>query len=73
MTVSKKVGRAVLRVRLKRQIREIYRRWRERSKLPAFDLVVHAKPQMAAASFEQIESELQRLLRALISNRQEAS
>ncbi len=73
MTVSKKVGGAVLRVRLKRRIREIFRRWSERSRLPAFDLVVHVKPQMATASFEQIQSELRRLLRKLISNSQQAS
>ncbi len=58
ITVSKRVGRAVTRVRLKRRIREIYRRWSERSKLPALDVVVHVKPPAANASFDQLNAEL---------------
>jgi len=58
ITVSRKVGRAVTRFRLKRRIREIYRRWSERSRLPAFDLVVHVKPPAAQASFAQLQREL---------------
>ena len=58
ITVSRKVGRAVTRFRLKRRIREIYRRWSERSRLPAYDLVVHVKPPAAQASFAQLRQEL---------------
>ena len=70
LTVSKKVGGAVLRVRLKRRIREIYRRWSQRGQLPALDLVVHVKPPMARASFDQIRDELLRLLRASMTSRE---
>ncbi len=73
MTVSKKVGGAVLRVRLKRRIREIYRRWSERSSLPALDLVVHAKPAMASASFDRLRRELLRQLGSLTPERRKAS
>ncbi len=73
MTVSRKVGGAVVRVRLKRRIREIYRRWSERSRLPAFDLVVHVKPAAAAASFEELRAELQAQLRSLAPKSARAS
>ena len=68
ITVSRKVGRAVTRFRLKRRIREIYRRWSERSRLPAFDLVVHVKPPAAQASFEQLRRELRGQLSSLLQS-----
>ena len=73
ITVSKKVGRAVTRVRLKRRIREIYRRWSERSRLPAFDVVVHVKPPASGATFEQLRRELRAQLGGLIEKRPGAS
>lgn len=73
ITVSRKVGRAVTRFRLKRRIREIYRRWSERSRLPAFDLVVHVKPPAAQASFAQFERELRGQLKSLLPKDREAS
>ncbi len=65
ITASRKVGRAVVRHRLKRRAREIYRRWQGRSSLPAVDLVVHFKPPAGSAGFGSIESELERLLAGL--------
>lgn len=66
MTVSRKVGRAVVRVKLKRRFREIYRRWPQRKDLPPLDFVVHAKPSAARATFEELRHDLTRgLLRAL--------
>ena len=73
ITVSRKVGRAVTRFRLKRRIREIYRRWSERSRLPAFDLVVHVKPAAAQASFEQLQRELRGQLSNLLRKPEQAS
>jgi len=66
VTVSRKVGKAVVRVRTKRRIREIYRRWSERRRLPPIDVVVHVKPAAAAASFTEMERELQSGLRSLV-------
>jgi len=66
ITASRKVGGAVVRVRTKRRIREIYRRWSERRQLPPIDLVVHVKPAAAAASFAETERELQKQLRSLL-------
>lgn len=61
ITASRKVGKAVVRNRLKRRIREVYRRWRERASLPALDLVVHLKPEAKKASFDELRRELLRL------------
>ena len=60
--VSRKVGGAVIRNRVRRRIREIYRRWKGRQQLPPIDLLVHAKPPAATAEFSDLERELERLL-----------
>jgi len=60
------VGKAVVRQRLKRRSKEIYRRWLDRGKLPALDLVVHLKPAAAAADFQSYREELLRLLSGVL-------
>ncbi len=68
ITVSRKVGKkAVVRQRLKRRVREIYRRWDHRSQLPAVDLVVNLKPDAAKAGFRELESEVGRQLATLLA------
>lgn len=66
ITASRKVGNSVIRHRLKRRIKEIYRRWKGRGRLPAMDLVVHLKPTARGASFEEIEREILRLLSGVV-------
>jgi ribonuclease P protein component len=64
ITVSKKVGGAVLRNRVKRWIRECYRR--RRPDFPAgLDLVVVARPPAAVASHAVVCQELTALARRL--------
>ena len=63
MTVSRKVGGAVTRNRVRRRIREIYRRWKGRPELASLDLVVHAKPPAGQADFAGLERELEAHLR----------
>lgn len=61
VTAARKVGGSVVRQRLKRRVREIYRRWEGRYRLPAADIVVHLKPSAAAAGFGELKPELERL------------
>jgi ribonuclease P protein component len=59
MAISRKVGNAVTRNRIRRLIKEVFRRLRE--DLPPADLVVIAKPQaksMAEAGFDAVAGEL---------------
>lgn len=72
ITASRKVGKAVVRQRLKRRIREIYRRWQDRSELPALDLVVHLKPEAGKSDFPGLKAELLRLLSSLLRERRPA-
>jgi ribonuclease P protein component len=64
ITVSRKVGGAVLRNRVKRWIRECYRRRRPEFPL-GLDLVVVARPAAAAASHAVVCKELAALARRL--------
>ena len=69
ITASRKVGKAVVRQRLKRRIREIYRRWKDRGTLPPLDLVVHLKTEAGTASFDILQTELLRLFGSLLPRR----
>jgi ribonuclease P protein component len=60
VTVSSKVGIAVVRNRIKRWVRELLRR--RRAALPALDLVVIARPSAALASHAALDAELGGLL-----------
>lgn len=66
ITASRKVGKAVVRQRLKRRIREIYRRWPERAQLPHMDLVIHLKPEAGKSDFASLQAELLRLFGSLL-------
>jgi ribonuclease P protein component len=54
LTVSSKVGNAVTRVRIRRVLREVFRK--RRAELPAgLDLVLVARPSAAEADFEKFQ------------------
>ena len=67
ITATKKLGKATVRNRLKRWIREIYRKQREPLGLDQrpLDLVINVKPNAADASFADFSADLTRLLQKL--------
>jgi ribonuclease P protein component len=60
VTVSRKVGGAVVRNRLKRWTRDYFRRQVPREALDGVDLVVHYKPAAGAAAGAAVRAELAR-------------
>jgi ribonuclease P protein component len=64
ITVTKKVGKANIRNRLKRWTREVYRRQREPLGLDAhaLDIVVNVKPSAAQTTFEEFSRDFARVL-----------
>lgn len=67
--MSRKVGNSVVRHRVKRRVREIFRRWPRRESLPALDLVIHARPAAAGAPFEELAREMRGLLGSVVRGR----
>jgi len=69
VTVSRKVGNSVVRHRVKRRVVEAFRRSGIREQLPAWDFVVHTRPEIAQASSAAVRQELERLLAGAIGGR----
>ena len=55
VTVGKKLGKAVIRNRVRRRLREIYRRNEERF-TPGWDIVVVARSRSVGAEFSKLEN-----------------
>ena len=66
LVVTKRLGKAVQRNRVKRLLREFFRR--HRTQLPPMDLVIMAKKGAEGLVYHQVEEELGRLLGARIRN-----
>jgi len=60
LAVTRRLGKAVRRNRVKRLLREFFRRHKQQ--LPPGDLVIMAKKGAAALNYQQVEEELGRLL-----------
>ncbi|MBZ0112080.1 MAG: ribonuclease P protein component [Thermoanaerobaculia bacterium] len=68
-TLSRKVGNSVVRHRIKRRLREIFRRSDLRASLPAVDVVAHVKPAASSASFADLRAELESLMSSIRTGR----
>lgn len=64
LSVSKKVGNAVVRNRVRRRLREIFYAHMEQM-TEDFDLVVSARPVSSEASFQDLDREFSKALRKL--------
>lgn len=61
ITASRKIGGAVVRHRMKRRVREVFRRWVDRDAVAGLDVVVHLQPGCAKTGFDEFREELVRL------------
>ncbi|HVR29751.1 MAG TPA: ribonuclease P protein component [Thermoanaerobaculia bacterium] len=71
VTATRKLGNAVVRNRLRRRCREVYRRWERRGELPPLDIVVNLRPRAAGTDFRETRRLLQRQLETLVPRRRE--
>jgi ribonuclease P protein component len=62
ITATRKVGGAVVRNRLRRWVREVFRQSAARPRLRGLELVVHLRPEAAALSFEVFRDDVEGLL-----------
>jgi ribonuclease P protein component len=63
ITVTRKIGGAVLRNRCKRRLREIVRKYELRLSYTAgFDLVLNVKSELVEADFEQLQKSFARVM-----------
>ena len=68
ITATKKLGKAIVRNRLKRWTREVYRRQRDPLSLDRYslDVVVNVKPNASEACFQEYRDDLQRALQRVV-------
>ena len=65
--MTKRLGKAVRRNRVRRLLREFFRRHKDR--LPLEDLVIMAKKGADALTYQQVQEELSRVLCARVKGR----
>lgn len=75
ITATRKIGKAVVRNRLKRWTREVYRKQREPLGLDSrsLDIVVNVKQNATATTFQDYSRDLGRVLERLVTESRRAS
>ncbi len=61
-SLSKKMGKAVVRNRLKRQLKELIRRWLDPCLKQGFDIVIITRPYLVRLDFWGIKADLTELM-----------
>ena len=69
ISVSRRVGNAVTRNRVRRRLREIFRRTRPQLSIGAARLVINARPSCAAAAFSELLEDYRSAVSRAISRR----
>lgn len=63
ITISKKIGNAVVRNKIKRRIKEILRKWDDNDYIKSgFDIVIITRKPVINLNYHQIKDDLKRLL-----------
>lgn len=62
ITVTRRAGCAVVRNRLKRQVRDVLRRFADRARLSGLDVVVNVRDGAAGTEYTVLRADLERLL-----------
>jgi ribonuclease P protein component len=69
ITVTRKIGSAVVRNRCKRRLREVIRKYHSQDLIPiGFDLIINAKPGLNEVDFRQLETTFSQMMKKVLES-----